>query len=853
MSKPPYSLKEIANWADENSKIKLPNVQRDFVWKPSQIEDLWDSILRGYPIGSFVLSKSEKSNKLELLDGQQRATTIALGFAAKTFRESERYIRLFIDLAWEPPQEDNRKFLFRVITASHPWGYKISDNTKTLDSTCKENALLLFGVEDFLDVPLAKFFPYEAQLPIPFSILMNSSSISEVIDELNNWDSFQKIKSNFIKSEENNIRAEDGFNIFINEKIASFLKIIEGMKILNPCIPALFLDIHKFNSNLNLNDFDINDKSSDEIENLFIRLNSKGTPIKGEDLNYSILKVHLNSDLLKKVEGICKNRFKPPRLISILFRLYTNRDNLNPTNVISLKIKTKIFQQLILKEKEDFENFIEEILDNTTYNINNKKLNLIEYALEILAYKKDFNTYGLPYIVYSRLSKSSPEIMLILLYRLKMKNDKIELNSGLHRKMLGVITLMYWLGRGARGRDYTNLLRNVWPAVTKINRSEEFWSSALINRAQIDEVMSYFPKFFGAKGIESFLKGKISKIKSRDPLELGKPEELLAPFLYATLFNNDLVAYAQREFLDNQFKPKHFGLEDTDIPFDWDHISPQKSLPKNAAKPIRGVYHTIGNHRAWPFSLNRKDQANSPYAKFNRNFEDDASKYWTKQLKTNINSALKLKETLLQLSFCEADWLEHKKEKLKEYKDWKPVYESIMKRNIELYREWYSNLKIDELFPLKRNDELELSHLFYSHKWVRKSKEFKKYFSENDLFYTMNYTLFGNKIHFYFYYPIDSELKQNNFYFGLMETKGNNILSKIKWPDKFNIFDDEDDYFYIQGEFTLVAKDECSYKMLLDEIKAWLKLIPDKSFQQKTIGFLNKTIMKKFNTQEINK
>ncbi len=71
MSKPAYSLKEIANWAGENSKIKLPNVQRDFVWKPSQIEDLWDSILRGYPIGSFVLSKSEKSNKLELLDGQQ--------------------------------------------------------------------------------------------------------------------------------------------------------------------------------------------------------------------------------------------------------------------------------------------------------------------------------------------------------------------------------------------------------------------------------------------------------------------------------------------------------------------------------------------------------------------------------------------------------------------------------------------------------------------------------------------------------------------------------------------------------------------------------------------------------------
>jgi len=33
-------------------EMRLPNVQRDFVWKPSQIENLWDSLLCCFPIGA---------------------------------------------------------------------------------------------------------------------------------------------------------------------------------------------------------------------------------------------------------------------------------------------------------------------------------------------------------------------------------------------------------------------------------------------------------------------------------------------------------------------------------------------------------------------------------------------------------------------------------------------------------------------------------------------------------------------------------------------------------------------------------------------------------------------------------
>ena len=52
-----YALKEIAEWANkQDSEVKIPDLQRGLVWKPRQMELLWDSMLRGFPIGSFILS-----------------------------------------------------------------------------------------------------------------------------------------------------------------------------------------------------------------------------------------------------------------------------------------------------------------------------------------------------------------------------------------------------------------------------------------------------------------------------------------------------------------------------------------------------------------------------------------------------------------------------------------------------------------------------------------------------------------------------------------------------------------------------------------------------------------------------
>ena len=77
-----------------SGKYAVPIFQRDFVWGPGQVLDLFDSILNGYPIGSILLWKPPVENKFHykniitderlndvspeccILDGRQRLTAI---------------------------------------------------------------------------------------------------------------------------------------------------------------------------------------------------------------------------------------------------------------------------------------------------------------------------------------------------------------------------------------------------------------------------------------------------------------------------------------------------------------------------------------------------------------------------------------------------------------------------------------------------------------------------------------------------------------------------------------------------------------------------------------------------------
>ena len=57
----PISIKEAINNVDKK-KYFLPAIQREFVWSPYQIERLFDSLMRDYPISSFLFWEIDKEN-----------------------------------------------------------------------------------------------------------------------------------------------------------------------------------------------------------------------------------------------------------------------------------------------------------------------------------------------------------------------------------------------------------------------------------------------------------------------------------------------------------------------------------------------------------------------------------------------------------------------------------------------------------------------------------------------------------------------------------------------------------------------------------------------------------------------
>lgn len=130
-----------------NAQYFLPAIQREFVWQPKQIVQLFDSIMRGYPISSFLfwelqpknydkweaytfIQKAKQGgthntvadtsgvNQLTLvLDGQQRLTSLLLGLKG-TYTVKKKYKRksssdawsdrqLFLDIFKDPVSEDD--------------------------------------------------------------------------------------------------------------------------------------------------------------------------------------------------------------------------------------------------------------------------------------------------------------------------------------------------------------------------------------------------------------------------------------------------------------------------------------------------------------------------------------------------------------------------------------------------------------------------------------------------------------------------------------------------------------------------------------------------------------------------
>jgi hypothetical protein len=114
----------------QKGQIKVPKFQRNFVWSLDKTAKLLDSILKGYPIGTFILwETNERLNDIKnignlelppvpddskvqyVLDGQQRITSLYAAFlGAKIQKKGEKkvtdYFEIYVDLDGDVENND---------------------------------------------------------------------------------------------------------------------------------------------------------------------------------------------------------------------------------------------------------------------------------------------------------------------------------------------------------------------------------------------------------------------------------------------------------------------------------------------------------------------------------------------------------------------------------------------------------------------------------------------------------------------------------------------------------------------------------------------------------------------------
>lgn len=115
MAKAEATIEELVGMI-ERGELRLPEMQRQYVWRSTRVRDLLDSLYRGYPSGAILLWETDEVVPLQefavdqqhnpyhstrlLLDGQQRLTSLAAVIRGKpvTVRGRRRLIELLFNL-----------------------------------------------------------------------------------------------------------------------------------------------------------------------------------------------------------------------------------------------------------------------------------------------------------------------------------------------------------------------------------------------------------------------------------------------------------------------------------------------------------------------------------------------------------------------------------------------------------------------------------------------------------------------------------------------------------------------------------------------------------------------------------
>ncbi len=624
---PSFSLREIASWtpgvcqeATTNIRASIPALQRGLVWSPQQNELLWDSILRGFPIGAIVVTKwsdklkrtteaADGSIKYHLLDGQQRCNAIAMGFsdpfsAKKAADGKKAESILWLDLNPAPERNSTRNYWVRATTTAHPWGYRKDDSATPLGAWNIRQALVPLGLDsadpEYQRPSPVGLWPCEAAaaIPVPLAWLLQlplddepafRSKLELKAAEATSFQWASKVREFCVKPEAAEIKS----HIFKGIKRADAARLI--------ALEASEELLKEVSEQEKTNGSDREDVSN--IEQLFQRLNRQGTKLDGEELAYSMIKACW-PDLETPINEVSERRMPQARMVSLGVRAALAKDakqNLPGQPTVSA---LRVIARSEKDKKVVIQDFITQDLGNAC-----------DLVGQWLKYDLLANPSGLLPVHITSIAMSSREVYLLLLHFANRMEGK-EVREGWKTAMQALATLIHWFAPEkakvanrvyACCRDELSL-ENIRTAMKAAHDAGELHTihtpeavEAFVGLPEVD--LKHWNWWVPIHG-----DGKLEGIQRRRYAWEG----------FLNFRNNrELLLYAQRGFLARRFRDYDPARKDLweahNRPWDFDHIlASYYFYNRKDSRDFRGVCgqwgYTIGNLRAWPFEDNRSDQ-----------------------------------------------------------------------------------------------------------------------------------------------------------------------------------------------------------------------------------------------------
>ena len=609
-----FTLSEIAGWfGDDHSAegkpvVEIPAFQRGLVWNAAQIEVLWDSLMRDIPIGAFSLLPMRGNERFSktcasggetapdryfLLDGQQRANAIALGFQpfpADAGKSDDASI-LWIDLkpADALAARSSRKHFFYVTTPARPWGYRIDDangenRSGKVPVALYREALNESGWQQSSAKPApAELWPVCANYPVPVSVLRNldasALSCGGLISSGGEAPWALHLKRT-VEMPNASVPELDAAIRTIHARLAE----TSATRVLAMVAPDGLAEAEPDN-----------DGDNSEIALYFTRLNRGGTTPSREDLDYSILKSILPE--LHQIDGCAKDRMHPARLAHLAMLAFLSRESRDGW-------KRGLSRRDIfgLKGKPDFSRYIAENLS--------ADIDAVDAWLLGDAQSGDF---GLPPYLRTQLTRGQPNLFrFLLLLAARMRERGLAATAGFSLTFRAFPTMLAWFGNDG-AMDFASLAKQIDAVADGIadagalRRTLGEWLAAQIESGalSVPPTPAYFNNLSNA--VE---KGDMDAVRSawNDPAQSGANNI----WYWNSEAGRGIVLYACRKYLAATFAgydPAKAVWNEDARPWDYDHIVPQSWL--------KGTYHgkwhelvakvlnSIGNIAPIPFGANR--------------------------------------------------------------------------------------------------------------------------------------------------------------------------------------------------------------------------------------------------------